>query len=175
MSASHCELLLLRHAKSDWHSGAMRDHDRPLNDRGRKAAPRMGRYLTQQNILPQQVLCSTALRARQTLAGLLESWPANIDVPVRFEPAIYEASRNDLLRVIETALSAGTRLLVIGHNPGMEELLHYLISPRTTHPRLTQGFPTCALAQICLPDKPLEPGSGHLARLEFVRQIEDQP
>ena len=119
------------------------------------------------------MLFSDACRTSQTCEIVISQFPASPGTEALRD--LYLASPGTLLAMIEKLGEDVGCALVIGHNPGMEELLHYLISPRTAHPRLTQGFPTCALAQICLPDKPLEPGSGHLARLEFVRQIEDQP
>jgi phosphohistidine phosphatase len=111
-------LVLLRHAKSAWPEVA--DHDRPLAGRGRRDAPRMGRWLRDSGHVPGQVLCSTARRARETwqLAGEgLAAAP-----PVTFEPRIYQASAESLLAVVrETPPPVGT-LLVVGHEPAMRDL-----------------------------------------------------
>ncbi len=162
------ELLLLRHAKSDWHTGAQTDHARPLNERGRQAAPKMGRFMHRNDLIPDRILCSTAVRTRETCAGLQTMWPHT--VPTDYVDAIYEARLEALLDTIAPCLRAGTRLLVVGHNPGMEKLLHHLV-PSGAHPAMAQGYPTCTLAQIALPEASLAAGRGELLRLEFVKRL----
>ena len=111
-------LVLLRHAKSAWPDVA--DHDRPLARRGIRAAPTMGRWLREVGLLPTQVLCSTARRARETWqfaqAGLAAT------PPVTFDARIYEAAASGLLAVLREVPSATGTLLLIGHNPGIEDL-----------------------------------------------------
>jgi phosphohistidine phosphatase len=111
-------LVLFRHAKSAWPDVA--DHDRPLARRGIRAAPVMGRWLREAGLLPGQVLCSTARRARETWqfaqAGLAAT------PPVTFDARIYEAAATDLLAVIGEVPPATGTLLLIGHNPAMEDL-----------------------------------------------------
>jgi phosphohistidine phosphatase len=111
-------LVLFRHAKSAWPDVA--DHDRPLARRGIRAAPVMGRWLRETGLLPGQVLCSTARRARETWqfaqAGLAAT------PPVTFDARIYEASATDLLALIREVPSATGTLLLIGHNPAIEDL-----------------------------------------------------
>ncbi|MGI9106447.1 MAG: SixA phosphatase family protein [Pyrinomonadaceae bacterium] len=117
-------LLLLRHAKSSWKEPDMRDFDRPLNERGRKAAPLIGAYLREQKLTPDLVLSSPAERARQTAALVIES--AELNAELRYDERIYEASVEQLLEVVaQTGDGAGT-LLLVGHNPGMEELIQRL-------------------------------------------------
>lgn len=162
------ELMLLRHAKSDWHAGAGTDHARPLNERGRQAAPRMGRFMHQQQLLPDRILCSTAARTRETCERLQNAWPE--PVGTEFLDDIYEATLKSLITTITPWLAAGKRLLVIGHNPGIERLLHHLLRDKS-HPGLARGYPTCTLAQIALPGPALDGGSGSLLRLEFVKRL----
>jgi len=111
-------LVLFRHAKSAWPDVA--DHDRPLARRGIRAAPAMGRWLREAGLLPGQVLCSTARRARETWqfaqAGLAAT------PPVTFDARIYEAAAPDLLAVIREVPPATGTLLLIGHNPAIEDL-----------------------------------------------------
>ncbi len=162
------QLMLLRHAKSDWHSGAGTDHARPLNDRGRRAAPKMGRFMLQQHLLPDVIACSTATRTRETCQALLNVWSQ--DIPVEYVDEIYDATLEQLIETVTPRLAEGTRLLVIGHNPGMEQLLHYLV-PTDAHPALARGYPTCTLAQIALAQPALQAGTGRLLRLEFVKHL----
>src|SRR5215831_11758340 len=111
-------LVLFRHAKSAWPDVA--DHDRPLARRGIRAAPVMGRWLRETGLLPDQVLCSTARRARETWqfaqAGLAAT------PPVTFDDRIYQAAAADLLGLIREVPPATGTLLLIGHNPAIEDL-----------------------------------------------------
>jgi phosphohistidine phosphatase SixA len=111
-------LVLLRHAKSSWADPSIPDHDRPLNGRGRDAAARVGRHLRRDGPRPELVLCSSSTRTRQTLE-LLELRPRPV---VLVEDGIYGATASGLLtRVREVPARYGT-VLVIGHNPGVEDL-----------------------------------------------------
>jgi phosphohistidine phosphatase len=111
-------LVLFRHAKSAWPDVA--DHQRPLARRGQRDAPVMGRWLRAQGLVPDRVLCSTARRARQTWqlaqAGL------GAAPPVAFEPGLYDGAAPDLLALIRRAPPAVGTLLVLGHNPAIEDL-----------------------------------------------------
>lgn len=125
-------LILLRHAKSDWDSGVPGDFDRPLAPRGRKDAPRMGKWMRDNGIIPDLVLCSPAARARETLAA------ANDELGVGhivYEDGIYGASRGDLLGLIEQYSRRCGNLMITGHNPGLDELLYFLCR---TKPPLTE-------------------------------------
>jgi phosphohistidine phosphatase len=144
-------LLLLRHAKSDWSQDAD-DHDRPLSERGRKSAPEMARYISSKDYLPEAVLCSTARRTRETLDLLLGAWrkkPA-----VRYERGIYLAECPALLANLKKAPAQASPLLLVGHNPGIEQLALALThqpndaAGRARLKRLTQKFPTAALAVL---------------------------
>jgi phosphohistidine phosphatase len=155
-------LLLLRHAKSDW-SGNLGDHDRPLAPRGRKAAPRIGAFMRKKGYVPEAVLCSTAERTKQTLELLLPQLRA--DPTVRYDRALYLAEWPALLAA-----------LMIGHNPGLEQLAVALtLQPQDAAERarfeaLERKFPTAALAVLDF-DVPLweavKPGTGRLR--DFVR------
>src|SRR5690349_1713094 len=148
-------LVLFRHAKSAWPDVA--DHDRPLARRGIRAAPAMGRWLREAGLLPGQVLCSTARRARETWqfaqAGLAAT------PPVTFDARIYEAAAADLLAVIREVPPATGTLLLIGHNPAIEDLARLLVTanggaagPGGATPgdleRMRAKFPTAAIAVL---------------------------
>jgi len=111
-------LVLFRHAKSAWPDVA--DHDRPLARRGIRAAPVMGRWLREAGFLPGQVLCSTARRAQETWQFAQVGLAAT--PPVTFDARIYEAAATDLLAVIREVPPATGTLLLIGHNPAIENL-----------------------------------------------------
>ena len=119
------QLVLLRHAKSDWNSGAQTDFDRPLNRRGRLTAPQMGDWFNENEIQPDRILCSPAERTRETIALVSErcGWS---DVELEFVQSLYHASLRDLLQIVEPELHEQRTLMVVGHNPGLELLLlHY--------------------------------------------------
>jgi phosphohistidine phosphatase len=159
-------LILLRHAKSDWPD--VPDPDRPLAKRGRRDAPRIGRWLHEQGYRPDVVVCSDALRTRQTwdlVAPELGGSPA-----VRFEPRAYAASALTLLYLAQELPSRYRTALLIGHNPGLSELAASLAAP----PPVTGNgrgpairLPTAAVAVLELPgDWPtLTPGQARLISL----------
>jgi len=117
-------LLLLRHAKAVSGSDSLRDLDRSLNDQGRRQAERVGKYLKEQNIGLDLVLSSTARRARETTELVLTA--AECVIEVRYDLRIYEASRQQLLEVVSELEEQKNRILLVGHNPGLEELLQRL-------------------------------------------------
>lgn len=113
-------LVVLRHAKSAWPDGVP-DHDRPLKRRGLRDAPAAGRWLREAGVLPDLVLCSSARRTRQTwelAAAALAAAP-----PVRHEPRLYGAHESDLLSYVREVPSDVRTLLLVGHNPGLQELV----------------------------------------------------
>lgn len=128
-------LILMRHAKSDWGSPGLPDHDRPLNTRGAGDAPAMGNWLRAKGLFPDVVLCSTATRTRETLAGL------SVTAPVRFLPALYHADPDTMLEVLQQA--QGNTLLMIGHNPGIAAFAAELLEQTPVHPRF-DDYPTSA-------------------------------
>ena len=140
-------LMLLRHAKSHWPTGVA-DRDRPLAARGREAAPVMGRYLADELLLPDLVLISPAKRTAETwemVAPMLPEKPATL-----YEPRIYEAKVERLLDVVRDVEGEVRTLLLIGHNPGFEELAALLTGhgDRYAAARMSQKYPTCGLAVL---------------------------
>jgi phosphohistidine phosphatase len=132
-------LLLLRHAKSCWDDSSLPDHDRPLKPRGIKAARRIGQLIGAQNCWPELVLCSTAVRAKETLRLVLEeskSGPA-----VEYVERLYHCSLDVFVSVLESIPWDLSAVMLVGHNPGLEEFLSRL----TGQP---QTMPTGALARI---------------------------
>ena len=118
-------LIIMRHAKSDWREEGSPDFDRPLTARGRKAAKQMGQWLKQRSFHIDQILCSPALRAKQTGQLVLEQ----LNLPQKsmlWESKLYEASLSDLTALIHQYGEGIHTLLLIGHNPGLDQLLCHL-------------------------------------------------
>ena len=139
-------LILLRHAKSDRPAGVA-DLERPLNARGRKTAPRMGAYLAQEGLVPQRVLVSTAKRTEETWSLAKDELG---DIPEERVDAIYEAPASALLQAVRDAPKSATAILLIGHNPGIQDFAVRLArgGSREAGARLRTRFPTAALAVI---------------------------
>ncbi len=121
---SRRRLLVMRHAKSSWKSGAATDHARPLNKRGREAAPLMAEMLRALDRCPEAVISSDAQRARQTWAGCATVLPE--PALLRFSPTLYFSPLDEILRELATAPGEHRTLLAIGHNPGWEALVTWL-------------------------------------------------
>ena len=125
-------LILTRHAKSSWDDPTAPDHDRPLNDRGRAAAADLGQWLTSRGYVPQQVLCSDAVRTLKTWAGIA---PGLAESPVmEIKPALYHAGPDVMLAVLRHA--SAEAVMMIGHNPGIAEFAGRL----SAHPPLHAEF-----------------------------------
>lgn len=167
------ELLLLRHAKSDWSQG-VEDFDRPLNVRGQNDAAHIGRWAHQQGLHPDRVFSSPAQRAAQTAAALC----AHIGYPaaeIAWDTRIYLASIPTLLEVLAD-IPADIRLLVlIGHNPGLEDLLVYLTPAAEQHRRSAKLLTTAALAQLEFSTNSwtLQPNSATLRQFIRPRDLHD--
>jgi len=166
-------ILLFRHAKSDRDDPALKDHDRPLNDRGREAAPKMATYIKAGEYRPDLVLCSTARRTVETFdlaKGALD------EAKVKFEEGLYLAESRQLIERLRWLEDDVEAVMIIGHNPGLEQLAHALAaSPKREreeklHRRMREKFSTAALAVITLPVKAwrdVKPGTGKL--VDFMR------
>jgi len=141
-------LTLFRHAKSAWADAGLDDFDRPLNKRGQAAAVTMAHAMTAAEILPSLILCSAAQRARETLAHALPIFRG--DCRVEIEHGLYLASADTLLDRLHTIQSTETDILLIGHNPGLQELALFLAKRAETdaYRNLAAKFPTAALAEI---------------------------
>lgn len=134
-------LFLLRHAKSSWKDTSLPDFERPLNKRGRQAAPLVGKFMRKQKMRPDLILCSPAERARQTIALVGDA--ATFKAELRYDERIYEAHVARLLSVVSQIDEDAGKVLIVGHNPGLEELLEHLTGE-------VRHMPTAALAHITL-------------------------
>ena len=143
-------LFLLRHAKSSWSEPGLADFDRPLNERGRRAAPLIARHLAHGGPLPDLILCSSARRTRETLALMLPDLAR--DAVVRIESGLYGADAATLLRRLERVETAAECVLLIAHNPGIEDLAARICGggPEPMRRRMDEKFPTAALAAFAL-------------------------
>ncbi|MGH8582568.1 MAG: SixA phosphatase family protein [Gammaproteobacteria bacterium] len=139
----------MRHAKSDWGHAAQRDFDRPLAARGESDAPRMGRWMRERGWVPDYVLSSPAQRARDTALKVCAALEWTGD-GIQWDPAVYAAGLPRLLEVLGRC-PARPNVLLIGHNPGLEELLTYLARGSGTLPKADKLMPTAALAVLALP------------------------
>lgn len=155
-------LYLLRHAKSSWDDDSLDDHDRPLAPRGLEACARLRRHCLTSGIEPDVVLCSTAVRARATLVGVL---PACDTATV--EAALYHASGAALAARVRSL--AGESAMIVGHNPGLEELVLGLARPSPLRARVEEKLPTGALATIEL--ESWDATSGELVAFVVPREL----
>lgn len=178
-------LVLLRHAKSAWPD--LPDHERPLARRGLRDAPAAGRWLRQAACVPDQVLCSTARRARQTWQLAEAALGGN--PPVAFEHGIYDASAAGLLDVIRHAPSVARTVLVVGHEPALQQLALALagavadaggasagVLPAGGLDRMRAKFPTAAIAvlEFSGPWSRLGQGQARLTSFVTPREIAGQ-
>ncbi|MET7480468.1 histidine phosphatase family protein [Streptomyces sp. NPDC005648] len=140
-------LVVLRHAKSAWPPGVP-DHERPLAPRGLRDAPEAGRALAENDCLPDLALCSTAVRARQTWELAAAQW--GTPPPVRRDPRLYAADVPDLLAAVHEVSPEVETLLLVGHNPGLEDLVLELAgdSLDDTLDEVRTKFPTSAIAVL---------------------------
>lgn len=164
-------LILIRHAKSDWNDAGLEDHDRPLNPRGRRSAPRIGAWLAARGHVPDAVLCSTARRTRETWDGIAAQLPAPPE-PV-YTRGLYHASPPDMLSVIADSEAHG--LAVIGHNPGIGSLAWSLCASPPGHPKFGL-YPTGATLVLGF-DVPhwaeVTPGTGRALGFAVPRELPD--
>jgi len=159
-------LWLLRHAKSAWDDPDLDDFARPLAPRGKKACRRLGRHMAERGIRPDLVLCSPAMRTRQTWERVGKR--LDKDIACRFDPGLYLADRKALQAVVRAAPTDCRELLLIGHNPGLEDLAALLCGSGAGDAldRLITKYPTGGLAEIGFTAKrwaEVTPKSGFLA------------
>jgi phosphohistidine phosphatase len=157
-------LILTRHAKSSWDDPRIPDHDRPLNDRGRAAAADLGRWLASRGHIPGVVLCSDAIRTRQTWEGIAPALPD--PVALELKPALYHAGPDVMLAVLRHA--GADTVMMIGHNPGIAEFAHRLVTRAPFSPDFHR-YPTGAtlVAEFDIGDWG-DAGFGQAVVLDFI-------
>jgi phosphohistidine phosphatase len=143
MSARMKTLLVLRHAKSSWSDPALDDHERPLNKRGQRDGLRMGELVREHRLTPDIIISSDAVRARLTAEAVAEAAP--YEGEILLDRRFYLASPAGILAVLRTVRETNAEtVMIVGHNPGLEELVEQLTGEQ-------QDLPTAALARIVLP------------------------
>lgn len=168
-------LTVMRHAKSDWGDAELDDFNRPLNERGWKAARRMGRELDQRGFHFDLVLASPAARARETIDAVQQKF--DFKAPIRFEQRIYLASEALLLTMVQGLPESVHRPLLVGHNPGLQRLLLHLTHHGEHHLRhkIGEKYPTGAVAVVELPAHrwdQVESGSGEIVDLILPKDLD---
>ena len=135
-------LLIMRHAKSSNKDTDITDHERPLNKRGKLAAPRIGRLLKEEGLKPDFILSSSAKRARMTADAVADQ--CGYEGEIRVSTDLYDTGPGAFFRVFQSLPEEAQRVLVIGHNPGLEELLEALT-------KQVKNLPTASIVQVDLP------------------------
>jgi len=159
------ELILMRHAKSDWGSRLLRDHARPLNKRGRRSATALGEWLRAQDLIPDQILCSSATRTQETCTRL------KLPLAPGLHDALYLAEAPQMLGVLRGA--TGARVLMLGHNPGIAEFAARLVATPPAHERF-DDYPTGAtlVVRFEIGDwANLTPGTGRVQHFVIPREL----
>jgi phosphohistidine phosphatase len=160
-------LYLLRHAKSSWDDPGLEDHDRPLARRGRKACKKLSKHIRREGMKPGLVLCSSARRALETLELIADALG---DVPVKVEDGLYAADSEYLLARLRALPESVSSALLVGHNPGLQDLAAALASGAAP---VAEAFPTGGLASFEL-DRPwpeLGPGGAELVAYVAPREL----
>jgi phosphohistidine phosphatase len=165
-------LHLLRHAKSSWADPDLADHQRPLGKRGRRDAQRMARHLVHAGISPELVLCSSAARARESLELIRSALASNTQVML--ENDLYAADAGALLDRLRSLREGIASVMLVGHNPGLQDLGLILASTGAELPRLENKLPTAALATLTIPYSPwnrLDRGDADLSAYITPKQL----
>lgn len=161
-------LFLIRHAKSSWDDPNKDDFDRPLNERGKRNAPFMGKLLKKENILPDLIISSPAKRAIATAKIIADEtgYPKN---KIHTDSKIYEAAINDLLEIINSIQKEHKTVFLFGHNPTLTDFLNYLTNAGIGN------IPTCGVAEIEFSFnswKEISRETGILKRFEYPKKFE---
>lgn len=166
------ELLILRHAKSDWDGDSRDDLARPLSKRGKKDAPRVGAWMYREGLVPNLVVSSPAERARQTTLEVCKGLDYKRKSVV-WDETIYEASVEVLLDVLRHYPSGPRTILLVGHNPGLEGLLSHLAGDDLEDLARDKPLPTAALARLEMPEDwtDLAPGCAQILSITLPKSL----
>jgi phosphohistidine phosphatase len=160
-------LLLLRHAKSSWDDPSLRDFDRPLAKRGQRDAPRIGKALRDRGVTPDYIVASPAARAKATIEAVISA--AKLEAGAEFDEAIYGASPAELLKLIRRLPRWSACAMLVGHNPGFEDLVARLTGQ---HERMPTAALACVEFQIEQWEE-VDDGIGNLVWLLTPKQLDD--
>lgn len=162
----HRRLILTRHAKSAWDDPTLADHDRPLNDRGRRSARALGDWMASRGYEPEEVLCSSARRTQETWA-MVAGAALEVRPLLRLEPGLYHAGPDKMLTILRTATHP--TVMMLGHNPGISELAALLPARLPMDPDFRR-YPTAATLVVDFQIEnwsDIRPGDGSV--MDFVR------
>jgi phosphohistidine phosphatase len=134
-------LLLLRHGKSSWKNSTLADHERPLKARGRRDAPKMGRWLAQKTLVPDLMISSTARRARQTAVAVASA--AGYEGEIQYAASLYETDASGVFELVREIEGSAQRVLIVSHQPELQAVIEVLAGKEAK-------MPTCALAHLRL-------------------------
>ena len=167
-------LSIVRHAKSSWGDASLHDIDRPLNERGKRQAQRLGSWLEEKAIEPELIICSAAKRARQTLKKMSLNWQADPELIV--EDRLYLASPGTIISLLAEHGRARSHIMIIGHNPGLHMLAHGLASKGDEDDLalLREKYPTgtfCSINSKADKWKKIGKSSGKLIYLATPKQL----
>lgn len=137
------KLYIIRHAKSDWGDLSLNDYDRPLNKRGKKDAPMMGKILAEQGIRPDLILSSPACRALTTAQTIAEEVGYD-DKNIVYQESLYLASPEEIENILRSLPSSAQTVFIIGHNPGLSEFAEYVCA------EAIGNIPTCGIVELIL-------------------------
>lgn len=167
-------LYLLRHAKSNWDDPTLADHDRPLAPRGRRASKTIAEHLRREQITPALVLCSSSARTRETLARVSGGFDDASEVQVETDRGLYTASAEELLARLRQVPGEVDSVMLIGHQPAIQGLALALAGAGTQLERLSEKFPTAALATLVVSGawRELAPGTARLVAFVKPRELE---
>jgi len=135
------KLIIVRHAKSSWDFPELSDYDRPLNRRGKKNAPEMGKRLASRGILPDMIISSPAKRAAATAKRIAMEIGYSIK-DIKKEPLFYHGSMNDIINVVKSSSNKISTLMIFGHNPDLTTVTNSLTGSDI------YNIPTCGIAEI---------------------------
>jgi phosphohistidine phosphatase len=152
-------LILLRHAKSSWNFPHLNDYDRPLNDRGKRDAPKMAQWLSSQAINADLIISSGAVRAKNTAIA----FQAVLNAPLKIDDNLYHASRSKLLNLIKLTDNDINGLILVSHNPGLNDLADYLLSG------FSDNIPTTGIVSLKLDTQKWSEASPENASLHFFQ------
>jgi len=174
LPADHVTLLLMRHGKSDWKAGAADDSGRPLNRRGKKASALIGGWLRKQGLVPDSIIVSPAVRARETARIVADAAGCPAE-RLTLDERLYLTGVAQHLEVLQDCAPQAGTLLLIGHNPGLEELLDALCKDPPATPKNGKMMPTAAVAVLHVPQplNSLQPGQALLRELVRPRELAD--
>lgn len=162
----HRRLILTRHAKSAWDDPTLDDHDRPLNDRGRRSALALGDWMASRGYEPEEVLCSSSARTQETWT-VIAGAPLEVRPVIRIEPTLYHATPETMMAVLKTATMP--TVMMLGHNPGISEFAAMLPARPPLDPDFRR-YPTGATLVVDFQIEnwaDLQPGQGSV--MDFVR------